>query len=74
MRETWKRQKIDPNYAYDTPVPSEGMPTHQRNTVAASIGELGPVELRSWGSDRIWQDTEIQIIKKIQSGQFQEMN
>ena len=47
MLETWKQQKIDPNYAYDTPVPSEGMPAHQRNTVAASIGELGTVELRS---------------------------
>ena len=47
MLETWKQQKIDPSYAYDTPVPSEGVPTHQRNIVAASIGELGPVELRS---------------------------
>ena len=46
MRETWKHQKIDPNYAYNTPVPSEGMPTHQRNTVAASIRELGPEDLR----------------------------
>ena len=47
MRKTWKRQKIDPNYAYDTPVPSEGMSTHQRNTVAASIGGLDPADLRS---------------------------
>ena len=46
MRETWKHQKIDPNYKYDMPVPSEGMPTHQRNTVAASIGELGPEDPR----------------------------
>ena len=26
---------------------NEGMPKHQRDTVAASIGELGPVDFRS---------------------------
>ena len=46
MQEIWKHQKIDPNFAYDSPVPSEGVPTHRRDSVAASIGELGPVDLR----------------------------
>ncbi|MGB2410590.1 MAG: fatty acid desaturase, partial [Candidatus Puniceispirillaceae bacterium] len=40
MRETWKRQKVDPDYAYDTPVPSEGSPARSRDAMAASIGEL----------------------------------
>ena len=47
MRETWKRQKNDPDYAYDTPVPTEGMPSGGRDRMAACIGELGPAELRS---------------------------
>jgi hypothetical protein len=47
MRETWKRQKTDPDYAHDTPVPSEGMPARNRDAMASSIGELGPAELRS---------------------------
>mgnify|MGYP006207518493 FL=1 len=47
MRETWSRQKTDPDYAYDTPVPSEGVPARGRDSVAASIGELGPADLRS---------------------------
>ena len=47
MRETWSRQKLDPDYAYDTPVPSEGMPARSRDSMAASIGELGPADLRS---------------------------
>ena len=46
MQETWKHQKIDPNYANDKQVPSEGVPTHRRFSVAASIGELGPADLR----------------------------
>jgi fatty acid desaturase len=47
MRETWKRQKNDPDYAYDTPVPTEGMPAGGRDRMADCIGELGPAELRS---------------------------
>ncbi|MGB1105642.1 MAG: fatty acid desaturase [Candidatus Puniceispirillaceae bacterium] len=47
MRDTWKHQKTDPDYAYDTPVPSEGMPARNRDAMAASIGELGPADLRS---------------------------
>ena len=44
MRETWTRQKTDPDYAYDTPVPTEGLPRRDRDQMAASIGELGPKE------------------------------
>ena len=47
MRETWSRQKTDPDFAYDTPVPSEGVPARGRDPMAASIGELGPADLRS---------------------------
>ena len=40
-------QKADPDYAYDTPVPSAGMPAGGRDAMAASIGKLGPADLRS---------------------------
>jgi len=47
MRETWKRQQTDPDYAYDTPVPSPGDgPAVDGDTLATSIGALGPKELR----------------------------
>ena len=47
MRETWSRQKADPDYAYDTPVPREGVRARGRDSIAASIGDLGPADLRS---------------------------
>ena len=45
MRETWRRQKIDPDYQYDTPLPPTAM--HAREDapdkgLEASIGELAP--------------------------------
>ena len=46
MRDTWKHQKIDPSYAYDTPLPTESTPAIRSNAMMSSIGELGPKELR----------------------------
>ena len=44
MRETWHRQKVDPDYAYDTPVPisveTAVQPTD--DDLANSIGDLAP--------------------------------
>lgn len=54
MRDTWKRQQTEPDYAFDTPLPS---PTpnpaleeavnqkEQPDRLSASIGNLGPEEL-----------------------------
>ena len=49
MRETWRRQKIDPDYQYDTPLPSTAM--HAREDapdegLESSIGELAPAGLQ----------------------------
>ncbi|MDA0350206.1 MAG: fatty acid desaturase [Verrucomicrobia bacterium] len=48
MRETWERQKADPNYEFDTPVPQPKESTHADDTdeLASSIGELAPEGLR----------------------------
>jgi fatty acid desaturase len=47
MRETWRRQRNDPNYAYDTPVPSPAVVAKgaKADPLAASIGGLAPREL-----------------------------
>ena len=45
MRETWKRQKTDPEYAFDTPVPSPstiGSGNQPDDPLAASVGGLEP--------------------------------
>ena len=43
MRETWKRQQHDPDYEYDTPVPSSGADERKNaDPLAASIGGLVP--------------------------------
>ena len=48
MRQTWKRQKIDPDYQFDTPLPPtakaerKGMP----DELERSIGELAPEGLK----------------------------
>lgn len=49
MRETWRRQKIDPDYQFDTPLPSTA--THTRedapdDRLEGSIGELAPAGLQ----------------------------
>ena len=43
MRETWKRQRSDPAYEFDTPVPpsAASMPGNV-DSLAASIGGLAP--------------------------------
>ena len=49
MRETWRRQKIDPDYQFDTPLPAtakhvrDGTPEEQ---LEGSIGELAPAGLQ----------------------------
>ena len=47
MREAWDRQKEDPSYQFDTPLPqpSDGAAAPQ-DPEAASIGDLAPSELR----------------------------
>lgn len=41
MRDTWRRQKIDPTYAYDTPVPAPGHNTvREHDPNAESVGDL----------------------------------
>lgn len=50
MRAVWHRQKTDPDYAFDTPVPSPGQAedmTEERaaDSLAKSIGKLGPAEI-----------------------------
>lgn len=45
MRETWRRQRIDPDYVFDTPVPSSGTLPAGNSTggpLASSIGGLAP--------------------------------
>jgi fatty acid desaturase len=46
MRATWKRQRIEPDYQYDTPVPTPGVVKDARarddDALGASIGDLAP--------------------------------
>ena len=43
MRETWKRQRKDPGYEYDTPVPAPAAGAREdAGPLAASIGGLAP--------------------------------
>ena len=50
MRETWERQKIEPGYVFDTPLPATARPVHLSDVqgdelpddLEASIGELAP--------------------------------
>ena len=46
MRETWEKQKIDPGYEFDTPLPD---PANRKDAcsdpLAASIGDLAPKAL-----------------------------
>ena len=49
MRETWRQQKIDPDYQYDTPLPSTAKHAREDKVDAAlegSIGELAPSGLQ----------------------------
>lgn len=47
MRATWKRQREQPDYTYDTPLPAPRTGNEAGNVdpLAAAIGELGPREL-----------------------------
>lgn len=47
MLDTWERQKSDPEYAFDTPLPSTAQTRRQRksNVEETSIGDLAPKEL-----------------------------
>ena len=48
MRETWRRQQTDPNYQFDTPLPSTAgkVPIETTSELETSIGELAPEGLR----------------------------
>ncbi|MBZ0302104.1 MAG: fatty acid desaturase [Anaerolineae bacterium] len=48
MRETWRRQKIDPDYHFDTPLPptAKSARTDMPDELESSIGELAPEGLR----------------------------
>lgn len=48
MREIWKRQKIDPSYQFDTPLPptAKRSRTDTPDELESSIGELAPEGLR----------------------------
>ena len=53
MRETWRRQKIDPDYQFDTPLAGR-RPMHAREDapderLEGSIGELAPAGLARAG-------------------------
>ncbi|MFK7890556.1 MAG: fatty acid desaturase [Granulosicoccus sp.] len=44
MRETWRIQQLDPDYAFDTPVPAKNDSTTEQphDPMASSIGDLAP--------------------------------
>ena len=44
MRETWRRQRTDPGYEFDTPVPvpTDGDRSPEADPLAASMGGLTP--------------------------------
>ena len=47
MRTVWERQKLDPNYEFDTPVPAAGVKeVRQERELDVSIGDLAPSSLR----------------------------
>ena len=48
MRETWRRQRTDPDYQFDTPLPptAKVVRTDTPDELESSIGELAPEGLR----------------------------
>ena len=46
MREAWRRQREDPSYQFDTPLPAAAEAAPAQVEEAASIGDLAPKELR----------------------------
>ena len=42
MRETWRRQQVDPGYAYDTPVPAPAPPSVEGDGRVGGDGGMGP--------------------------------
>ncbi len=46
MRETWKRQKADPSYQYETPLPRRSTETgKKKDSLESSLGDLAPKSL-----------------------------
>ena len=46
MRDTWHRQKKDPSYQFDTPLPKRAKgPAKAQDPLGASLGNLAPKEL-----------------------------
>ncbi len=52
MRDIWRKQKADPNFEFDTPVPGHVTATlsSTENQLAAAIGDLAPKGLEERGS------------------------
>ena len=46
MRQAWDKQKHDPSYQFDTPLPPPSSDAAAQDPQAASIGDIAPVELR----------------------------
>ncbi|HIL71413.1 MAG TPA: hypothetical protein EYG38_16385 [Verrucomicrobia bacterium] len=48
MRETWKKQNIEPGYQFDTPLPEMAgrIPANNSTELEKSIGELAPDQLK----------------------------
>ncbi|MEI6387484.1 MAG: fatty acid desaturase [Spirochaetota bacterium] len=49
MRQTWKRQRIDPSYRFDTPLPSPPSKAADSDALAASLGDLASGEFKEEG-------------------------
>ena len=48
MRDVWKRQKADPDYQFDTPLPATAKSAREDapDQLESSIGELAPAGLQ----------------------------
>ena len=51
MRETWRRQRAEPGYEFDTPVPASARIDVESDSLAASMGGLAPRVLTEMSTD-----------------------
>ena len=47
MRRAWAKQKVDPGYAYEAPLPTTERPSVNQQPEAASVGDIAPRGLRA---------------------------
>ena len=47
MRQAWNRQKQDPGYQFETPLPPPSDAAAAQDPEATSIGDIAPAELRA---------------------------